>query len=216
MTFKPNFPGRPPFGSPPAGSSTPSGPTGPRPFRSRFPDQREQFNNNKDEHRLNERIRVPEVRLIDENGGQVGVVKTIEALRMARERGLDLMEVAPDARPPVCKIVDYGKFKYELKKKEQVARKKQVVMKVKEVQFRPNTDQHDVDYKIRNIITFLEEGDKAKVSVTFRGREITHQQGARKILEEIIEKTKDKAIVEQPPMLEGRKMIMILSPSKKK
>src|SRR3954462_4219966 len=127
----------------PSSPSSPSSPSGPPSFpRPRFP-RGPVPNQNKDEHRLNERIRVPQVRLIDEKGEQVGIVPTSQALQMARDRGLDLMEVAANASPPVCKICDYGKYKYELKKKEAVARKNQVVVKVKEVQLRPNTDQHD-------------------------------------------------------------------------
>ena len=141
----------------------------------------------RDEHRINERIRVPEVRLIDEKGNQVGVVPTHEALRMARDRGLDLMEVAPNIRPPVCKICDYGKFKYEKKKKDHAAKRKQVVIKVKEVQLRPNTDDHDLDYKFRNIRGFLEEGDKAKITVLFRGREVVHAEQGKKMLDQMIE-----------------------------
>lgn len=211
MTFTPRFPGRPP-GSPPGGGGG-SGP-GPRPFRPRF--QERDFGNDKDEHRLNERIRVPEVRLIDENGGQVGIVKTFDALRMAREKGLDLMEVAPDARPPVCKIVDYGKFKYEQKKKENAARKKQAVIKVKEVQFRPTTDTHDVEVKTRHIQEFLEDGDKVKITIQYRGREITHMETGRKILDSVLDALKDHAVVESAPLMEGKKMIIILAPAKKK
>jgi translation initiation factor IF-3 len=116
-------------------------------------------NQNKDEHRINERIRVPQVRLIDEKGEQVGVVDTREALQMARDRGLDLMEVSAASSPPVCKICDYGKFKYEKKKKEHEARKKQTVIKVKEIQLRPQTEEHDLDYKFKNAKQFLEDGD---------------------------------------------------------
>lgn len=203
MAFIPSNPSGPP------GSSGPSGP----PFsRPRFP--RERFPTfNKDEHRINERIRVPQVRLIDENGGQVGVVPTAQALQMARDRGLDLMEVSPNAQPPVCKICDYGKFKYEKKKKDHQAKKKQVVIKVKEVQLRPQTDQHDLDYKFRNIREFLSEGDKAKITILFRGREIAYAENGYKIMKGLIEDMKDVAIVESPPKLEGKKMIMILAPA---
>jgi len=154
--------------------------------------------------------------LIDENGGQVGVVATSEALRMAREKGLDLMEVSPNSSPPVCKICDYGKFKYEKKKKDHAARKKQTVIKVKEVQLRPQTDEHDLEYKTKNIRTFLEEGDKAKITMLFRGREITHTGGGMKVMRELAEKLQDIAVVEYPPRLEGKKMIMILAPASEK
>src|SRR3982750_2013694 len=167
MAFTPSSP------SSPASPSNPSRPPGPafprpRPTRGPLPTQ------NKDEHRINERIRVPQVRLIDEKGEQVGVVPTQQALAMARERGLDLMEVSPNAQPPVCKICDYGKFKYEKKKKEHQARKKQTVIKVKEVQLRPQTEEHDLDYKFKNVRQFLQDGDKAKITIMFRGREITY------------------------------------------
>ena len=203
MAFIPSSP------SSPSNPSNPSGPFTPRPRFSRGPIP----NQNKDEHRINERIRVPEVRLIDENGGQVGVVSTREALQMARDRGLDLMEVSPNAQPPVCKICDYGKFKYEKKKKEQVAKKKQTVIKVKEVQLRPQTEEHDLDYKFRNVRTFLEDGDKAKISIMFRGREITYVDQGFRMMRQLEEQVKDIAIVEAPPKLEGKKLIMILAPA---
>jgi len=190
---------------------TPSSPSGPS-FRPRF---RGQLPPSKDEHRINERIRVPQVRLIDENGGQVGVVPTQQALQMAREKGLDLMEVSPNAQPPVCKICDYGKFKYEKKKKEHQARKKQTVIKVKEVQLRPQTDVHDLEYKFRNIRQFLEDGDKAKITIMFRGREITYVDQGFKIMRDLAERVKDIGSIEAPPKLEGKKLIMVLAPGKK-
>jgi translation initiation factor IF-3 len=194
------------------GSAPPSSTFSPRPRP--YPSRDRNFNREeKDDVRLNERIRVPNVRLIDENGEQVGVVPTVQALQMARDRGLDLMEVAATANPPVCKICDYGKFKYEKKKKETVARKNQVIQKVKEVQLRPNTDQHDLDYKIKNSHEFLEEGDKVKFTLLFRGREIAHTEPGYKMCAEIVEKLKDVGIVEYYPKLEGKKMIMILSPN---
>jgi len=159
---------------------------------------------------------VPQVRLIDEKRNQVGVVDTREALQMARDRGLDLMEVSAASSPPVCKICDYGKFKYEKKKKEHDARKKQTVIKVKEVQLRPQTEDHDLDYKFKNIRTFLEEGDKAKITVMFRGREIQYADQGFKMMRELVKRTEDIAVVEAPPKLEGKKLIMILAPSGKK
>jgi translation initiation factor IF-3 len=186
-------------------------PRAPRPFPPRGGST---FNReDKDDVRLNERIRVPEVRLIDENGGQVGVVPTSQALQMARDKGLDLMEVAATAKPPVCKICDYGKFKYEKKKKEHQARKNQVVVKVKEVQLRPQTDEHDLDYKIKNCRGFIEEGDKAKITILFRGREIAHTESGYKMANQVIDALKDIAIVEAPPKLEGKKLILILAPN---
>lgn len=179
--------------------------------RGRF--QQESFN--KDEHRVNERIRVPQVRLIDDQGQQVGVVSTVEALRMARDKGLDLIEIAPNVQPPVCKILDYGKFKFEKKKKEHAAKKKQVVIKVKEVQLRPNTDSHDLDYKMRNVRNFLLEGDRAKICILYRGRETAHMAAGVQMLQGIAEKLADIATVEYAPKAEGRKLIMVLAPGKK-
>jgi translation initiation factor IF-3 len=169
-------------------------------------------NQNKDEHRINERIRVPQVRLIDEKGEQVGVVDTREALQMARDRGLDLMEVSAASSPPVCKICDYGKFKYEKKKKEHEARKKQTVIKVKEIQLRPQTEEHDLDYKFKNAKQFLEDGDKVKVTIMFRGREITYAENGFKMMKQLAEQVKDIASIEAHPKLEGKKLIMILAP----
>jgi translation initiation factor IF-3 len=197
----------------PSSPSSPSGPPGSSfPPRPRFP-RGPIPNQNKDEHRINERIRVPQVRLIDEQGNQVGVVATQEALQMARERGLDLMEVSPNAQPPVCKICDYGKFKYEKKKKEHEAKKKQTVIKVKEIQLRPQTEEHDLEYKFKNVRQFLEEGDKAKITIMFRGREITYVDQGFKMMKQLSEMVKDIAIVEAAPKLEGKKLIMILAPA---
>jgi translation initiation factor IF-3 len=187
----------------------------PRPPSSRpYPPRDRNFNkDDKDDVRLNERIRVPQVRLIDENGEQVGIVPTQQALQMARDKGLDLMEVAAGASPPVCKICDYGKFKYEKKKKEAQARKNQVVVKVKEVQLRPNTDEHDLSYKIKNAQEFIEEGDKVKFTILFRGREIAHTEPGFKLCKEVMERVGEAAIVELAPKLEGKKLMMILAPN---
>lgn len=193
--------------------SSPSSPSGP-PFPPRVP-RGPVVNQSKDEHRINERIRVPQVRLIDENGGQVGIVQTFQALQMAKDRGLDLMEVSPNAQPPVCKICDYGKFKYEKKKKEHQAKKKQTVIKVKEIQLRPQTEEHDLEYKFKNVRQFLEDGDKAKITVMFRGREITYVDQGYKMMEMLLQQVKDVATIEVPPKLEGKKLMMILAPSKK-
>ncbi|MFL5812353.1 MAG: translation initiation factor IF-3 [Bdellovibrionia bacterium] len=196
----------------PSSPSSPSGPSGPSFPRPRFP-RGPVPHHNKDEHRINERIRVPQVRLIDEKGNQVGIVPTQEALQMARERGLDLMEISPNAQPPVCKICDYGKFKYEKKKKEHEAKKKQTVIKVKEIQLRPQTEEHDLEYKFKNVRTFLEEGDKAKITIMFRGREITYVDQGFKIMKQLAEMVKDIAVVEAHPKLEGKKLIMVLAPA---
>ena len=192
--------------------TTPKPAYSPRPARP-MPSRDRNFKEDKDSVRLNERIRVPQVRLIDQNGEQVGIVATTQALQMARDANLDLMEISPNAQPPVCKICDYGKFKYEKKKKDHQARKKQVVVKVKEVQLRPNTDQHDLDYKIKNSHEFLVEGDKVKFTILFRGREIAHTQPGFLMCKEVVERLKEVGIVEAPPKLEGKKLIMILGPN---
>lgn len=158
---------------------------------------------------------MPQVRLIDEKGEQVGVVPTHQALQMARDRGLDLMEVSPNAQPPVCKICDYGKFKYEKKKREHQAKKKQTVIKVKEIQLRPQTEEHDLDYKFKNVRQFLEDGDKAKITIMFRGREIAYVDQGFKIMARLIDQVKDVGMVEAPPKIEGKKLIMVLAPAKK-
>jgi translation initiation factor IF-3 len=158
---------------------------------------------------------VPQVRLIGADGAQLGVVSTPDAMQMARDLGIDLVEISPSAVPPVCKLLDYGKFKYEKKKKDHEAKKKQVVVKVKEVQLRPNTDEHDLDYKFRNIRTFLEEGDKAKITMMFRGREVAYVDGGYKTMKRLIEDLGEMAIVEAPPKLEGKKLIMVIGPNPK-
>jgi translation initiation factor IF-3 len=143
-------------------------------------------------------------------------VLTLEAaLARAQEEGLDLVEVNPMSKPPVCKIMDYGKFKYEEKKKASEAKKKQVVVHLKEVKLRPKTEEHDYEFKVRNIKRFLEEGNKARVTIMFRGREITHREQGQHILEDVVKDVKDLGVVEQAPRMEGRQMFMILSPSPK-
>ncbi len=201
----------PPSGSGPSNpSQPPSSFPRPRPKPSRGSYFQQQ---SRDEHRINERIRVPQVRLIDEKGGQVGVVPTSQALQMAKDKGLDLMEVSPNSNPPVCKITDYGKFKYEKKKKDHEAKKKQTVIKVKEIQLRPQTDEHDLEYKFRNVMTFLEEGDKAKITIMFRGREVAYVDQGHKIMRRLMDLVKEVGIVEAPPKLEGKKLIMVLAPA---
>jgi translation initiation factor IF-3 len=166
--------------------------------------------------RVNERIRVREVRLINENGEQLGVKPTPEALQLARESGLDLVEVAPMATPPVCRLMDYGRFKYEQTKKERDARKHATKVELKEVRLRPKTDEHDIAFKTRNVQRFLEEGDKVKVTLLFRGREMAHPQIGRTILENVAEQVRSLGQVERMPLMEGRTMTMILSPLKSK
>jgi translation initiation factor IF-3 len=164
------------------------------------------------EFRINDRVRTREVRLIDENGAQLGVVPTFQALSLARERGLDLVEVAPTAVPPVCRILDYGKFKYEQSKKEREARKHQKNVLLREIRMKPKIDDHDVDFKTRTVEKLLKEGDKVKVTVMFRGREVTHPQIGRALLDRIYDKVKESGSIEKPASMEGRHMTMILTP----
>lgn len=165
--------------------------------------------------RVNERIRANEIRLIDADGENVGVVTPARAMVMAEDAGLDLVEISPNANPPVCKIMDFGKFKYEQQKRESEARKKQKTIEVKEVKFRPNTDTHDYDVKMRNVFKFLENGDKVKVTLRFRGREMAHQELGRDLLLRVAEDTKECGKVENMPKMEGRQMIMMIGPLSK-
>lgn len=160
-------------------------------------------------------IRVPEVRLIDFDGKQLGVYVTSKALQLAEDQGLDLVEVSPGAKPPVCKIMDYGKYKYQLTKKLKEAKKHQTVILLKEVKFRPNTDEHDFQFKLRNIQRFIDEGNKVKATVVFRGREMVYRQKGKVILQRIAEAVNEKASPEVDPKMEGRQMMMILAPIKK-
>ncbi|WP_437436417.1 translation initiation factor IF-3 [Ruegeria arenilitoris] len=162
--------------------------------------------------RVNEKIRAPEIRLIGAEGENVGVVHPAKAMQMAADVGLDLVEISPNANPPVCKIMDFGKFKYEQQKRESEARKKQKIIEVKEVKFRPNTDTHDYDVKMRNVFKFLENGDKVKVTLRFRGREMAHQNLGRELLERVAEDVKDLGKIENMPKMEGRQMIMMIGP----
>jgi translation initiation factor IF-3 len=162
--------------------------------------------------RVNHRIRVPEVLVIGPDGGKLGVLQTHEALRMALEQGLDLVEINPKADPPVCKILDFGKYKYEEKKKAAQARRNQAVVEVKEVKLRPKTDDHDIDFKTRAARRFLESGHKVKFTVRFRGREITHPEKAHEQLDIILKALDDVANVETRPMMEARAMSIIVAP----
>lgn len=153
-----------------------------------------------------------EVRLVSQDGEQLGIVPTHEALRIARERGLDLVEVAAQARPPVCRIMDYSRWKYEQAKRAREARRKQKVQDVKEVKMRPTIDEHDFDVKARAAERFLRDGDKVKATIMFRGREIAHLEIGQKVLERLLERVKDACVVERPPKIEGRNMIMVLAP----
>nr|WP_255670619.1 translation initiation factor IF-3 [Cognatishimia sp. F0-27] len=165
--------------------------------------------------RVNDRIRAPEIRLIGAEGENVGVVSPARAMDLAEEAGLDLVEISPNANPPVCKIMDYGKFKYEQQKRESEARKKQKTIEVKEVKFRPGTDVHDYEVKMRNVFKFLENGDKVKVTLRFRGREMAHQDLGRDLLHRVAEDVKEIGKVENMPKMEGRQMVMMIGPAPK-
>ncbi|WP_313952284.1 translation initiation factor IF-3 [Accumulibacter sp.] len=166
--------------------------------------------------RVNEEINAPEVRLVGEDGEALGVMSAREALSLAEEAGLDLVEIAPMARPPVCRIVDFGKFKYQEQKRQHEQRQKQKQVQVKEVKLRPGTDENDYQIKLRNMTRFLEEDDKVKVTLRFRGREMAHQDIGMRQIERIRADLQEVALVEQMPKMEGRQMIMVLTPSKKK
>ena len=179
-----------------------------RPFQGqgpRIPERKE---------RVNDRIRAKEIRVIDDQGNQLGVMLPQQALDLARERGYDLVEVSPTAVPPVCRIMDYGQFLYERKKKEHSAKKKQKQFKVKEIKFRPKTDEHDYQFKLKNITRFLTEGDKVKATIIFRGRENFHQDIGFRILERLRKELLETGIIEVPPRKEGSLLHMIIAPKK--
>ncbi len=162
--------------------------------------------------RINEEIRAREVRVVSGTGEQLGILNVRDALRMAVEQQLDLVEVAPNAKPPVCRIMDYGKYKYEQSKREKEAKKKQKIISIKEVKLRPNIEDHDFDTKSKNAIRFLKDGDKVKATIMFRGREMSHTELGKVLLDRLAELVKDIAIIERHPKVEGKNMIMILSP----
>jgi translation initiation factor IF-3 len=168
----------------------------------------------RDTTRINERIRVPEVRLIDDEGTQVGVLKTADALQFAQERELDLVEVAPEARPPVCRVLDYSKYKYEQAQKLKQARKHQQQITIREIKFRPKIAEHDYDTKKHHVERFLRHKDKVKVTIMFRGREVTHPERGTAILDRLAQELSELGVVEQRPMQEGRNMTMMMAPSK--
>jgi translation initiation factor IF-3 len=168
----------------------------------------------RDTTRINDRIRVPEVRLIDDEGNQVGVLKTPDALAFAQERDLDLVEVAPEARPPVCRVLDYSKYKYEQAQKVKAARKHQQQITVREIKFRPKIAEHDYSTKKQHVERFLRHKDKVKVTIMFRGREVTHPERGTAILDRLAEELSEYGIVEQRPQQEGRNMTMMMGPSK--
>jgi translation initiation factor IF-3 len=162
---------------------------------------------------INERIRAREVRLIDESGAQLGIVPTVEAMRLARERELDLVEISPKAAPPVCKIMDYGKFKYQVAKKAQETKKKQTVIQVKEMKLGLKIEEHDLQFKLNHIKGFLKEGNKVKIVVMFRGREILHRNKGEQLAQKIMDSLKDLSNLEQKPKFDGRNIIMIFAPA---
>lgn len=165
-----------------------------------------------DEPRVNDRIRISPIRLIDEDGEQLGIVATDEARRLATDRGLDLVEVAPNARPPVCRLMDYGKYKYEQARKAREAKKKQHVIHVKEVKLRPKIETHDIEFKLRHARRFLEDGDKVKFTLMFRGREVTHPELGVRLLNQVKDELTDVANVESDISHEGRTMTMMMAP----
>jgi translation initiation factor IF-3 len=160
--------------------------------------------------RTNYGIKVREVRVIDADGGQLGILDTREAIKKAEEAGLDLVEVAPTAKPPVCRIMDFGKYKYEIAKKAAESRKHQTVIVVKEIKLRPRTDDHDINFKMNNMKRFLEEGNKVKVTIMFRGREMAHTEQGRALLDKVVTELQNEAVVEQSPRMEGRNMTLLL------
>ena len=162
--------------------------------------------------RVNNRIRANEVQLITHEGDNIGVVPIGEALDRAKEVGLDLIEVAPNVKPPVCKIIDYGKYKYEIQKKASQAKKKQKIITLKELKLRPSTDKHDYDFKMKNAKKFISKGDKVKFTVKFKGREMQHTNLGKELMNKIINETKDIAKVESQPKFEGKQMVMIIQP----
>ncbi|MDX2073532.1 MAG: translation initiation factor IF-3 [Alphaproteobacteria bacterium] len=165
-----------------------------------------------DEPRINRQIHAPSVRLVDHNGNMVGVVAVPEALRMAEAAGLDLVEVSPNANPPVCKILDYGKYKYEVQKKAHEARRKQKVIQVKEIKLRPTIDKHDLEIKMRHVVEFLEDGDKVRISMRFRGREMDHMNIGYQLLDRVQEQLAEIAKIEQAPKSEGKQIVMLVGP----
>ena len=157
-------------------------------------------------------IRVHQVRLIGSDGKQLGIFATEGAIKLAQEENLDLVEIDPNSKPPVCKIMDYGKYKYQLQKRQHESKKHQVVVHVKEIKMRPNIDEHDIQFKIRHIIRFLEDKDKAKVTIQFRGREMQHINRAREVLDRVVKETESVSEIEMPPKVEGRTLSMVLMP----
>lgn len=165
-----------------------------------------------DEPRVNREINAASVRLVDQNGNMIGVVPIAEALKMADQAGFDLVEISPTAKPPVCKILDYGKYRYEAQKRAHEARKKQKVIQIKEIKLRPTIDKHDLDIKLKHVTGFLEEGDKVRITLRFRGREMDHTDLGMQVLDRVQEALKDYAKIEQMPKMEGRQVVMVVAP----
>ncbi len=177
------------------------------------PDRNERFQKrNEDIARVNRQIRAPQVRVINEQGEMLGVMTVPDAIRKAEEAGLDLVEVSPNAEPPVCKIIDFGKYKYEVQKKKNEAKKKQKVVTIKEIKLRPNIDPHDLGIKTKQMKGFIEDGDKVKITLRFRGREMAHIELGRALMDKVRDEFGEGARVELPARMEGRQMIMILAP----
>jgi len=172
--------------------------------------------NDKKEPRLNDEITYPQVRLIGADGQQIGIVSSREAKQIAFDSDLDLVEISPTAEPPVCRVMDYGKYRFELSKKQQAAKKKQKLIHIKEIKFRPGTDEGDYQVKLRSLVRFLTEGDKAKITVRFRGRELSHRELGMDLLKRVETDLTEHAVVEQFPKMEGKQLSMTLAPKKKK
>lgn len=165
---------------------------------------------------VNHEIKAKEVRVIDPNGQQLGIMSLKEALRHAQEAQMDLVKIVPDAKPPVCKIMDYGKFKYEQSKREKEARKNQRVINIKEIRMNPNIEEHDFQVRVKNALRFLKDGDKVKVTIKFRGREITHTKLGEDVLKKMADSVQEVGYIEKQPLIEGRNMVMVLSPKQNK
>jgi translation initiation factor IF-3 len=165
-----------------------------------------------DEPRVNREITASSIRLVDQNGNMIGVVSVAEGLKLADNAGLDLVEISPTAKPPVCKVLDYGKYRYEAQKKAHEARRKQKVIQIKEIKLRPTIDKHDLQIKVRNILGFLEEGDKVRITLRFRGREMDHQELGHQVLGRVQEALKEHCKIEQPPKTEGKQIVMTVAP----
>ncbi len=220
--FPPRPPGSRPTGPRPPGSRPPFSSSGPRPSFNRDsapprpqPGDRNEKPHDPDEPRINGQIRAPRVRLIDDAGEMQGVISVREALDKAEAAGLDLVEISPNADPPVCKILDYGKYRYQQQKKKAEAKKKQKVIEIKELKLRPTIEQHDLDVKIRAATRFLEEGDKVKFTLRFRGREMAHQHLGMALLQKVKNLLEGKIRVDQEPKIEGNFAIMMVSPAGK-